>query len=124
MSHPKDNEIYPIGTKVLILRGFNKGKTAVITHHNFLKDGKTSLIIQEILQEGAGRLRFITEIWRLFPALNQLCGFHFFPDHFPDFGYQQAIARCGDVLGILDGDVPRLYLVEINSVTWFFLRAL
>lgn len=43
MPHPKNSEIYPIGTTVAIIRGVIFGKTAVITGHNFLKDGKNFL---------------------------------------------------------------------------------
>lgn len=43
MSHPKDSELIPIGSKVAIIRGFNFGKTAVITKHAFQKDGRNFL---------------------------------------------------------------------------------
>jgi hypothetical protein len=40
MSHPKDNEIYPVGTTVKVLRGYNKGKVAVIKEQDFQFYGK------------------------------------------------------------------------------------
>lgn len=43
MSHPKDNELIPIGTTVVITHGISKGKKAIITHQDFLKDGKNFL---------------------------------------------------------------------------------
>lgn len=54
MSHPADSELIPIGTKVAIIRGVSFGKTAVITGHNFLKDGKNFLNYYGVIDEREG----------------------------------------------------------------------
>lgn len=41
--HPKDDELIPIGTEVTIIRGFNKGKKAVIKEHDFQFNGRNFL---------------------------------------------------------------------------------
>jgi hypothetical protein len=41
--HPKDSDLIPKGTVVEIIKGFNKGRHAVIVDYGFLKDGKNFL---------------------------------------------------------------------------------
>ena len=43
MPHPKDNELLPLGTTVIIKEGFNKGKKAVIRDYTFLNEGRNFL---------------------------------------------------------------------------------
>jgi len=40
MPHPKDNELLPKGTEVIITHGKNLGKKAVIKDYNFQFQGK------------------------------------------------------------------------------------
>jgi hypothetical protein len=50
MAHPRDNEIYPVGTVVRLKK---TGEFARITHQDFLKDGKGFLNYRGVI-EGRG----------------------------------------------------------------------
>lgn len=50
MAHPKDDELTPIDTVVLIKSGVHTGKKARIKRHVFLKDGKGFLHYEGYIQ--------------------------------------------------------------------------
>lgn len=63
--HPKDSDIYPLETKVLILEGYNKGKTAVIKDYTFQFDGKGFLNYLAEVQGRTGRFAVYHEEIRI-----------------------------------------------------------